>query len=150
MPEIEFAFLADAADVKPGDKFSVLGGGITRIGGPGFPLRHPHLALVVSVTITSVEFDREHAIDFHLLDPGGREIATATSSLVAQGGGDGADTQLTFAIDLWNLQFDAPGDHSFRILVNGSERKRLPLTIVRANEPATMPLAPPPGQKYEA
>ena len=64
MPEIEFAFLADAADVKPGDKFSVLGGGITRIGGPGFPLRHPHLALVVSVTITAVEFDREHEIDF--------------------------------------------------------------------------------------
>jgi len=36
---------------------------------------------------------------------------------------------LTFSIDLWNLTFAAPGDHSFRILVNGSERKRLPLLV---------------------
>ncbi|MBA3236295.1 MAG: hypothetical protein H0T59_09950 [Chloroflexi bacterium] len=42
---------------------------------------------------------------------------------------------LTFSIDLWNLTFPAPGDYSFRILVNGSERKRLPLLL----------LAPPAG-----
>ncbi len=37
---------------------------------------------------------------------------------------------LTFSIDLWNLTFPAPGDYSFRILVNGSERKRLPLLLL--------------------
>ena len=36
---------------------------------------------------------------------------------------------LTFAIDLWNLTFPVPGDYTFRILVDGSERKRLPLAI---------------------
>ena len=49
MPEIDFAFLADAAETQPGHKFNVLGGGITRIGGRTFPLRHPHLALVVGL-----------------------------------------------------------------------------------------------------
>jgi hypothetical protein len=43
MPEIEYAFLADAAETPPGQKFHVLGGGIARIGGRTFPLRHPHL-----------------------------------------------------------------------------------------------------------
>ena len=44
---------------------------------------------------------------------------------------DGRDAILTFSIDLWNLTFPAPGDYSFRILVNGSERKRLALVLVR-------------------
>lgn len=150
MPEIEFAFLADAADTQPGQKFNVLGGGVSRIGGPGFPLRHPHLALVVSLTVAATELDREHEIGFVLLDPSGRELATAQSNLVAHGASDGSDTTITFALDLWNLQFEQPGDHSFRILVNGSERKRLPLSIVRSAEGGTMPIAPPPGQKYQA
>ena len=47
MPDIDFAFLADAAETIPGQKFHVLGGGVARIGGRRFPLRHPHLALVI-------------------------------------------------------------------------------------------------------
>jgi hypothetical protein len=151
MPEIEFAFLADAAETSPGQKFHVIGGGVSRIGGPGFPLRHPHLALVVSLTVTSAELGREHELRFLLLDPDGTEVASATSSLVAQGDTEGKDTSLTFSVDLWNLTFNAPGDYTFRILVNGSERRRLPLAIDRiAGEGGTAPLAPPPGQKYEA
>jgi hypothetical protein len=39
--------------------------------------------------------------------------------------------------------FPAPGDYSFRLLVNGSERKRLPLLValLAENEPA------PPGER---
>jgi hypothetical protein len=55
MPDIEYAFLADAAQTAPGQKFNVLGGGISRIGGPVFPLRHPHLALVVGLRVTAPE-----------------------------------------------------------------------------------------------
>jgi len=47
MPEIDFAFLADAAETIPGQKSHVLGGGVARIGGRRFPLRHPHLALAL-------------------------------------------------------------------------------------------------------
>jgi hypothetical protein len=151
MPDIDFAFLADAAETNPGQKFNVLGGGVSRIGGPSFPLRHPHLALVVSLTVTAPELDHEHELKFLLLDPDGGEVASAVSQLVAHGSTEGKDTNLTFSIDLWNLQFNSPGDYSFRILVNGSERRRLPLSIVRSTEGTTTPtLSPPPGQKYEA
>ena len=129
MPDIEYAFLADAAETPPGSKFHVLGGGISRIGGRTFPLRHPHIALVLGLLVTSPETDRGHEIRFVLLDPDGKEVAGATGNLVAHSQGDGRDSIVTFSIDLWNVTFPAPGDYSFRILVNGSERKRLPLVI---------------------
>jgi hypothetical protein len=44
---------------------------------------------------------------------------------------------LTFSIDLWNLTFPAPGDYSFRLLVNGSERKRLPLLVLKPADGAS-------------
>ncbi len=44
---------------------------------------------------------------------------------------DARDTVVTFSVDLWNVGFERPGDHSFRILVDGSERKRLPLLVDR-------------------
>ena len=135
VPEIEYAFLADAAETAPGQKFHVLGGGIARIGGRVFPLTHPHIALVVGLLVTAPETEHEHEIRFVLLDPDGGEVAGGAGSLVARGAHDGRDNILTFSIDLWNLTFPAPGDYSFRILVNGSERKRLPLLL----------LAPPDG-----
>jgi hypothetical protein len=155
MPEIEFAFLADAAETPPGQKFHVLGGGIGRIGGPTFPLRHPHLSVVVGLIVTAAELGREHEIGFVLLDPHGGEVAGATGRLTAQGAADGRDNLLTFSIDLWNVTFPAPGDYSVRILLGGSERKRLPLVLVEHSEAAAsaappMPPVPPSGRRYDA
>ena len=139
MPEIDFAFLADAAETVPGQKFHVIGGGISRIGGRTFPLRQPHICLVVGLTVTASEVDREHQIRFVLLDPDGREVTGATGSLTAHGSNDGRDSLLTFSIDLWNVTFPAAGDYSVRILVNGSERKRLPLLLIQRAEPTEGP-----------
>jgi hypothetical protein len=141
MPEVEFAFLADAAETPPGQKFSVLGGGVTRIGGPTFPLRHPHIALVICLAVTVPEFGREHEVRIVLLDPDGHEISGAQGAVVAQGAGDGRDTFVTFSVDLWSISFPTAGDYSFRILVNGSERKRLPMEVVHM----TAPVGPLPG-----
>ena len=129
MPDIEFAFLADAADARPGQKFSILGGGIDRIGGQTFPLQHPHLSLVIGLSVTAPELTGEHEVRFTLLDTMGKELTAGSANIVAHGGTDGRDSVLTFAVDLWNLGFNVPGDYSFRILVDGSERKRLPLTV---------------------
>jgi hypothetical protein len=131
MPDIDFAFLADAAQARPGEKFSVLGGGVSRLAARAFPFRHPHLALVMGLSVTAPETNREHEIRFVLLDPDGRELAGAGGVLRAAPPPDARDSVLTFAVDLWNVGFERPGDHSFRILVDGSERKRLPLLVDR-------------------
>jgi len=137
MPDIAYAFLADAAQTIPGQKFNVLGGGISRIGARGFPFRHPHLTLVVGLRVTATETDRSHEVRLLVLDPDGAEIASATATIAMQKRPDVRDEVLTFAVDLWNLTFPTGGDHSVRIMVNGSERERLPLllTIVTGEGP---------------
>jgi hypothetical protein len=141
VPDIEYAFLADAAEARPGHKFAVIGGGVSRLGGPKFPLRHPHLALVCGLLVTSPELGREHELQFVLLTPDGQKLSNATAKIMASGPGDGRDSVLTFSLDLWNLSFPQPGDYSIRILVDGSERKRLPLVVEQREAPAQ-----PPGQ----
>jgi hypothetical protein len=129
VPQIEYAFLADAADAQPGQKFAVLGGGVSRVGGPHFPLRHPHLALVVGLLLTTPELGTEHELRFVVLGPDRAEISSAGARIRAEGPRDGSDAVLTFSLDLWNLTFPTPGAYSIRILVDGSERKRLPLGV---------------------
>ena len=136
VPDVEYAFLADAAEARPGQKFAVIGGGVSRLGGPQFPLRHPHLALVCGLSVTAPEFGREHDLQFILLTPDGQQLSNANAKVMANGPADGRDSILTFSLDLWNLTFPAPGDYSFRLLVNGSERKRLPLLLLRPPEAA--------------
>lgn len=150
MPDIEYAFLADAADARPGQKFAVIGGGVTRLGGAQFPLRHPHLALVCGLTVTAPEFNVEHDLQFVLLTPDGQQLSNATAKVVANGTSDGRDTVLTFSLDMWNLSFPTAGDYSIRILVDGSERKRLPLVVEQQvvelgqERPLAEPPFPPP------
>jgi hypothetical protein len=153
VPDIEYAFLADAAEARPGHKFAVIGGGVSRLGGPQFPLRHPHLALVCGLLVTAPELGAEHDLQFVLLTPDGKRLSNATAKIMANGPADGRDSVLTFSLDLWNLSFPVPGDYSIRIMVDGSERKRLPLVVEKrqmqpgqAEAPQQPPFPPPTGQ----
>jgi hypothetical protein len=145
MPDIEYAFLADAAQARPGEKFHVIGGGVTRLGARAFPFRHPHLALVIGLLVTAPEAHSEHEVRFVLLDPDGRELAGAGGVLRTSPPPDARDSLLTFAVDLWNVGFDRAGDHSFRILVDGSERKRLPLVVDQLPGEVGPLVGPPPS-----
>jgi hypothetical protein len=134
MPEIEYVFLADAAEAQPGQKFNVLGGGISRLSGPSLPFTHPHLSLVVGLRLTAVERDREHEISFVVTAPDGAKVAESTGRVVAHGPADPIDVVLTLAVDLWNLALSSAGEYAVRILIGGSERKRLPLVVALGRE----------------
>jgi hypothetical protein len=129
MPDIEYAFLADSAQVQPGSKFYVLGGGVSRLAGPSFPFVHPHLSIVVGLRLTSAERAREHDLGFVVTAPDGGDVTSATGRVISHGQADPADVVLTIAIDLWNMTLKMAGEHSVRITINGSERKRLPLVV---------------------
>jgi hypothetical protein len=137
MPDIEYAFLADAAEVQPGQKFHVLGGGVTRVSGPALPFRHPHLSIVVGLRMTTVERNREHDLGFVLTAPDGAEVSSSSGKVVTHGPPDPNDVILTIAVDMWNLTLAAAGEYSVRVLVDGSERKRIPLQVTLTQE--TMP-----------
>ena len=108
MPDIDFAFLADAAQARPGEKFSVLGGGVSRLAARTFPFRHPHLALVIGLSVTAPETNREHEVRFVLLDPDGRELAGAGGVVRASPPPDARDSVLTFAVDLGTSASSGP------------------------------------------
>jgi len=157
MPLIEYAFLADAADARPGQKFSVLGGGVSRLGGATFPLRHPHLALVVGLAVPPEEVGSEMELRFTVLTPSGEDMANAQATIVAGGRDGDRESVLTFALDLWNLSFPEPGDYVIRIVVDGEERKRLALVVEQRqtsprrggrarSRPVTPPFPPTTGQ----
>jgi len=145
MPDIEFAFLADAAEVQPGSKFHVLGGGVSRLNGSSLPFVHPHLTLVVGLRLTSVERNREHQLGFIMTAPDGSQVTTANGTVVAHGPADASDVVITVAIDLWNMTLSSVGEHAVRITIDGSERKRLPLMVTQSREPV-----PPEPQRYLA
>jgi hypothetical protein len=134
MPDVEYAFLADAAEVQAGSKFHVLGGGISRLSGPAFPFVHPHLALVVGLRVTAAERNREHDLGFVVISPDGAQLASATGKVISHGPNDAGDVVVTVAIDLWNMTLRMAGEHTVRILIGGSERKRLPLVVVGGRE----------------
>jgi hypothetical protein len=135
MPDIEYAFLADAAEVQPGQKFHVLGGGISRLTGPNLPLQHPHISLVVGLRLSAAERNREHEIGFLVTAPSGEQIASSGGRVIAHGPPDPNDVVLNLAVDLWNLNLPVAGEYAVRILVDGSERKRLPLLVAQVREP---------------
>ena len=121
-----------------------------------FPLRHPHLALVVGLAVTADEAGRRQELRFAVMTPTGEQMATAQANVVASGPSSGRDTVLTFALDLWNLSFPAAGDYDIRIHIDGEERKRLPLVVeqrraaARKGAPAAtapVPPFPPPTGK---
>jgi hypothetical protein len=143
MPEIEYAFLADAAEALPGQKFSVLGGGVSRLAGPAVPFTHPHLSLVVGLRLTARERDREHELSFLITAPDGTSVAESNGRVVAHGPAETEDVILTLAIDLWNLTLSSAGEYAVRIMIGGSERKRLPLLV-------TLNVPPQPEQRYLA
>ena len=95
--------------------------------------------------MTTPELGAEHELQFVLLTPDGNQLSNATAKITAAGPGDGRDSILTFSLDMWNLSFPAPGDYTIRILVDGSERKRLPLVVEqREQQPGQQtPTAPP-------
>ena len=143
MPQIEYAFLADAAEVQPGQKFHVLGGGVTRLSGPTMPFQHPHLALVVGLRLGANERNLEHDLEFILAAPDGAKVAGSSGRVVARGPQDPNDIILTLTIDLWNLNLTTQGEYSVRIIIGGTERKRLALTVMQSREPV-------PEQRYLA
>ena len=136
MPQLDFAFLADAAEAQPGRKFYVLGGGIDSIGAQRFPVIHPHMSLVLRITLHPTEVDADHRLDIRLIDTDGHELARADGTFNAHGKPDpGRQIALPFVMNLVNTRFEAPGDYSMEILIDNGHVKSLPLRLHEVDGP---------------
>ena len=135
--ELDFAFLADAADVPMGKLF-VMGGAFDTIHVPGFPATHPTLAVVIRLLLSPNDLDRKHKLEVLLLDADAHHIASANGELVvpkSPGSPAGWKQSVILPLRFLNLPFKAEGHYSFEILMDEKMVKAIPLRVLEAPKP---------------
>jgi hypothetical protein len=132
--ELDFAFLADAADVSMGKLF-VLGGAFDTIHVQAFPASHPVLAVVLRFLLSPVDLDRKHNLQILLLDADAHHIASANGELMVPKSRESpAGWKQTVLIPLrfLNVPFKQEGHYSIEILANSKMLKAIPLRVIQA------------------
>lgn len=130
--ELDFAFLADAADVASGKLF-VLGGAFDTIHVQALPATHPVLAVAMRLLLSPNDLDRQHALEILLLEADGKTIASAKGELTVAKSPDspaGWKQAVILPLRFLNVPFQQAGHYSIEILVNGSLLKAIPLRII--------------------
>ncbi len=131
--EVDFVFLADAAEVTQG-KLYVMGGAFDTIWASNIPVAHPRLSLVMRLLFTPAEIGRKHRVEINLMDEDGRRMASVGGDLeigqnpnLPKGWRQGFLTVLNFAA----LKFEKFGDYGFEVVVNNSSLKNVPLRVAQ-------------------
>jgi hypothetical protein len=130
--ELDFAFLADAADVA-GGKLFVLGGAFDTIQVQTLPANHPSLAVVLRLLLGPMELDRKHKLNILLLDADARQIAAAEGELVVPKSPHspaGWKQAVILPLRFFNVPFKKADHYSIEILVNDQMLKAIPLRVV--------------------
>jgi hypothetical protein len=140
--EVEFAFLADAAEAPADSKLYVLGGGINEVGAPSFPATHGALALVVKIKLHPTECGRPHQIEIEFWDPDGRLTGPSLSGELFAERDQRHPTRpqyVQLVVNMIGLPLPAPGDYDFHIIVNRQHLKTIPLYVEQIDELAQEP-----------
>src|SRR5690348_9823012 len=130
--ELDFALLADAAEVPMGKLF-VMGGAFDTIHVPGFPAFHPLLTVVVRLLFNPHDLDRKHELEILLLDADGKQAASAKGDLSmpkSPAAPAGWKQSVILPLRFFNVPFKQPGHYSFEILVDGKLLKAIPLRVL--------------------
>lgn len=137
--EVDFAFLADSAQVV-GGKLYLVGGAFDTIWAKAAPVVHPHMSLVLRLQLTPAETGRQHRLEVNIIDDDGRKIGSFGGTLeVGRSPGPSTGRRPSFlsSLDLWNLKFERFGDYSFEIMANDFSLKSIPLRLAKQAEAGT-------------
>ncbi len=135
--ELDFAFLADSAQIV-GGKLYTIGGAMDRLWAQKVPVVHPRMSLVMRFLLTAAEVERMHQLEVVMMDSDGKKVAGVSGQLKV-GRNDGADTwkpaSPLLSIDLVNARFEKFGAFSIEILANGSSLKSITLELLERQTP---------------
>ncbi len=138
--DIEYAFLADAAQTSPDGKLYVLGAGINQIKAVGFPAMHPQMSLVVKLNMHPSECDRAHSTDIELWDEDGSKIGgTMNRPFQVPRRKDFPARNVFFQmiLNLIGTEFPRAGTYGFQISVDGRHIKSVPVELIQVEAPST-------------
>ncbi|MBI4677917.1 MAG: hypothetical protein HY748_10075 [Elusimicrobia bacterium] len=132
--EIDFAFLADCAEVNQG-KMSVLGGAFDTIWVEKLPAIHPRLSFVLRLVLSPSEMGRKHSLEINIVDEDGKRIATVGGELsVGSRSPDlpaGWRQGFLSVMNFQHLTFTKFGNYCFEIVANNSSLKSVALRVAQ-------------------
>lgn len=133
---VEYAILAEAVDVSPSGKYSLLGGGVETFTPTAYPFTVLVLYLIVRMQFTLEETEHRHFLLVELHDPQGNNLLSTVQPREIH-----VDSQQAVTLDLPiaylfvaalpNLTFSVPGKYVFRILVDDNELKTIPIACLQ-------------------
>jgi hypothetical protein len=132
--DLEYAFLADAVEVRPDGRWGALGAGISGLVVERTPALYPRLVLMLGLLVTTLEAGEQHDLTIDLRAPDGELIAETAFAISSQGRADGSDHVASTAVRFDEISFDEAGRYFFEIAIDGRPVKRLPL-LIRLSDP---------------
>lgn len=128
--ELDFALIADAANVSQEGKLNILGIFDT-IWGREFPVRHASMVFVLRVRADFTD-QGEHALEVRLIDADGKQLFRAEGPIEVPGGAPGRPIKPHVILGLSGVSFAAPGDYSFEVIIDGHHLRSVPLHVMQA------------------
>ncbi len=119
--KLEFAFLADAVDIRNDGQFSVVGGGFDLLRAPSFPAMKYAMALVGRVVFEPVEMDKNYLMLCEIIGPDGTTIPPAlylSMKPFSHPIGPNRSNWMTFCFNYQGVQFPTPGDYFLRLSID--------------------------------
>lgn len=135
--ELDFAFLADSAQIL-GGKLYAMGGATDRLWAQKVPVAHPRMSLVLRFELSAAEVDRAHQLEVIMMDSDGKRVAGVSGQLKVGRRPDAESWKPAtplLALDLVNVRFEKFGVYSIEVMVNGSSLKSLPLELLERQPP---------------
>ena len=128
--ELDFALIADAANVSQEGKLNILGIFDT-IWAREFPVRHAAMVFVLRVKADFTD-QGSHTLEVRLLDADGEQLFRAEGPIQVPGSAPGRPVKPHVIMGLSGVSFRSPGDYSFEVMIDGHHLKSVPLYIVEA------------------
>ena len=129
--EISLALLADAANASQEGKLNLLGI-FNAIYARAFPSVHLSAQLVLSFEASNAEAGRSKKIEIEFRDADGNKRLSSAATFVVPKGHIGYPIKWNHLVQLPPLRFEKPGDYVFHVVVNGEEKRSIPLQVLIA------------------
>ena len=137
--ELEYGFLANAAEVGQDGRFFVLGGNIDGIGVPAVPAAMPGLAILVNISFEQVECGEVHRFRMTLTNPDGNNAGPECQLDLRPNQPEPAyrnGTTVSVAVSMIGIPLALQGEYSFNLFVGDRLIGRIPFWVFIVPGPA--------------
>jgi len=128
--EVKLAVLADYSNISKEGKLNLLGI-FDVIRARSFPAVHRNMQLVMILEAPSSEANTDKNVQVRLMNADGKRVFEVGAQLKLAQPPPGEVIKSPQILNLNNIPFDRPGDYAFCILINGEEKGRVRLKLVK-------------------